>query len=221
MKKILSLLLVIALCMGSASAFSLKNLLKNSSKSTTTTSSSSSNSTSDILSKLGSLVSNATASSSFELTDLVGTWKYVSPAVSFESDNALQKIGGAAASTAIEEKLAPYYKTAGLTNLQLTVASDLTFTMKLKFGTLTGTIEKDSNNKLVFNFSAYGTISIGKISAQATKSGSTLNLTFDASKVVSIAKKVSAVTNNSTLTTATDLLSSYDGIYAGFKLSSK
>jgi hypothetical protein len=220
MKKILSLLLAVALCMGNASAFSLKNLLKSSSNTTTTTSSSKT-STSDILSKLGSVVESVTASSSFEVTDLVGTWKYVSPAVTFESDNALQKIGGAAASSAIETKLATYYKTAGLNNFQLTVDSDLTFTMTFKFGTMSGTIEKDSNNNLVFNFKAFGTVAIGKVSAQATKSGSTLNLTFDASKVVSVTKTISSVTNNTTLSTVSDLLSSYDGIYAGFKLSSK
>jgi hypothetical protein len=223
MKKFLSIVWLVALCSCSSQAYNLKDLVSGassvaSSATSTTTTTTSSSSSSDILSKLGNLVSNATASSNFEVSDLVGTWSYVSPAVSFQSDNVLQSLSGAAASTAIEDKLATYYKTAGLNNITLTVASDQSFTMKLRFGTLKGTISKDSNNQLVFNFMAFGAYSIGSISAEATKSGSTLNLTFDAKKVIEVAQTVSAVTNNSTLTSAISLLSSYDGIYIGFKL---
>jgi hypothetical protein len=222
MKKFLSIVWLVALCSCSSQAYNLKDLVNGASSvassATTTTTSKNSSSSSDILGKLGSLVSNATASSNFEVSDLVGSWSYVSPAVSFTSDNVLQSLGGAAASTAIEDKLATYYKAAGLNNITLTVASDQSFTMKLRFGSLKGTITKDSNNQLVFNFMAFGTYSIGSIAAEATKSGSTLNLTFDAKKVIEVAQTVSAVTNNSTLTSAMSLLSSYDGIYIGFKL---
>lgn len=165
-----------------------------------------------------STIQNATASSKFEASDLVGTWKYVSPAISFKGDNALANIGGAAAATTIENKLAPYYQKAGFQSSQLTVKSDLTFTWKIGAATLSGTIEKSNNTDLVFNFSAFGKLSIGKINCHATKSGSTVNLTFDSSKVLSIAQKVSSISSSSYFKSANSLLSNYKDMYLGVKL---
>ena len=91
--------------------------------------------------------------------------------------------------------------------------------MKLKRGSLKGTVSKDEQGNLEFNFSAFGKIKLGKVSAFATKSGNTLNLTFDVSKLISIVKSVSSVSGISSLNTISSLLSSYDGIYAGFKLN--
>lgn len=216
MKKILrTLLILIAAGCFTTNAYAtgdLKDLLNSVSKGT------GSSSTTDALGKLGDVISGLTATSNFDLKDLTGTWAYESPAVTFQSDNALQKVGGAAAATAIEEKIAPYYEKAGVTALVLTVKEDQSFTMALKRGTLSGTISKDSDGNLEFNFSAFGKIKLGKISAFATKSGKTLNLTFDVSKLISIVKTVASVANVSSLNTITSLLSSYDGIYAGFKL---
>ena len=171
------------------------------------------------LGSLGSVISNLTASSSFELADLQGTWDYQSPAVTFQSDNVIQKAGGAAAASTIEGKMAPYYEKAGITSLQLTVDAENNFTMKLKRGSLKGTVSKDEQGNLEFNFSAFGKIKLGKVSAFATKSGNPLNLTFDVSKLISIVKSVSSVSGISSLNTISSLLSSYDGIYAGFKLN--
>ena len=180
---------------------------------------SSSDNNSNPLGSLGSVISNLTASSSFELADLQGTWDYQSPAVTFQSDNVIQKAGGAAAASTSEGKMAPYYEKAGITSLQLTVDAENNFTMKLKRGSLKGTVSKDEQGNLEFNFSAFGKIKLGKVSAFATKSGNTLNLTFDVSKLISIVKSVSSVSGISSLNTISSLLSSYDGIYAGFKLN--
>lgn len=216
MKRIFHTLLVIlsAACMVQTASASgdLKDLLNS------VTSRTSENDASDALGKLGSVISGLTANSNFELTDLQGTWTYDSPAVTFQSDNALQKVGGAAAATAIEEKLTPYYDKAGIASLNLTVNEDLTFSMALKRGTLKGTVSKDEDGNLEFNFNAFGKIKLGKVSAYATKSGNTLNLTFDVSKLISIIKTVSSIANISSLNTVSSLLSSYEGIYAGFKL---
>ena len=177
------------------------------------------------LKDLGSMISNVTASNKFNLSDLNGSWAYTSPAVAFASDNALQKIGGAAAATAVEAKLAPYYQTAGLTSVAFTFADATdgsgatTFTMKLKVGTLKGTVEQTDDGMLAFKFSAFGKIPLGSVSAMATKSGSTLNLTFDVSGLINILTQVNKVTKQQSLDAILTLLSSYDGIYAGFKLS--
>ena len=119
----------------------------------------------------------------------------------------------------MEDKLAPYYKTLGLTRTSLTVDAEHNFTMKLGVAQLKGTIEKDDESgNLIFAFNAFGKVSLGKVSAHATKAGSTLNLTFDATRLVQILTKVAGVLNNATLKAVTDLVNSYDGIYMGFKL---
>lgn len=171
-----------------------------------------------LISKGVETVQNITASSNFEAKDLVGTWNYSSPAVSFKGDNALANVGGAAASTTIEDKLAPYYQKAGFQNSQLVVKDDLSFTWKIGSFTLTGTIEKPNDGNLVFNFSALGKVSIGKVECYATKSGSTVSLTFDASKILSIAQKISSISSNSTFKSVNSLLSNYKDMYLGAKL---
>lgn len=172
----------------------------------------------NILEGVSSTIQNATASNKFTLDELTGTWNYTSPGVQFDSDNSLQRLGGAAAATTIENKLSQYYKKAGVDKLTLTVDENHNFTMKFKHGTLKGTITKSSDDKLEFNFQAFGKINIGKVKCMATKSGSLLNLGFDVKRMISILQKVSAVAKNSSFTQLANLLSKYEGIYAGVKL---
>lgn len=206
---------IVSLSSMTVQAQSLKDILGGLAGSSDSTKTSSSNP----LGALGSVLGNVLANDKFTVDDIVGSWNYSSPAVSFQSDNALKKIGGAGAATAVENKLAPYYKTIGLTNTTLTVDADHNFTMKLGVAQLKGTIEKAEDGGLVFAFNAFGKISLGKVSAHATKAGSTLNLTFDATKLIQILTKVAGVLNNTTLKAVTDLVNSYDGIYIGFKLN--
>ncbi|MDE6463279.1 MAG: DUF4923 family protein, partial [Muribaculaceae bacterium] len=84
-----------------------------------------------------------------------------------------------------------------------------------------GKIEKDENDRLVFNFNAFNRISLGKLSANATKSGNTLNLTFDATRLINILTKVAGALNNNTLNALSSLLNSYEGVYIGFKLQQR
>lgn len=179
------------------------------------------NSGTDILGALGNFINNATASSSFSVDDLTGTWNYSGPAVSFQSENALQNIGGAAAATALEGQLEPYYRRLGFNRTSLTVDAEHNFTLRLGLVQLKGTVEKDENGQLQFNFSAFNRIPLGKVAANATKSGKKLNVTFDATRFVNILNRVSGALNNNTLSALTTLLNSYDGVYLGFKLESK
>lgn len=205
----------------SASAFDPKDLLSNLGKlkGDTTTTTSDSQSTGGVLGSLGSLIGNVVANNKFSVDDLVGTWSYSSPAVSFQSENALMKIGGAGAATAVENQLAPYYQRLGFTNTSLTVDADHNFTLKMGLLVLKGTVEKDEeDNGLVFNFNAFGKISLGKVKANATKAGKTLNLTFDATRLIQMLTKISSKLNINTLSTLSTLLNNYDGIYIGYKL---
>ena len=172
------------------------------------------------LDALGGILSSVTSTTNFEISDITGVWAYQSPAVSFKSDNTLSKIGGLAASAALEDKLAQYYDAVGLNTLEITINTDETFAMKVRGITLTGTVAKDGDGgNLTFTFSAFGKISIGAVSAMAEKSATNnLTLTFDVSKVITIIEKVSSIVNISSIQTLVALLQNYEDLYAGARL---
>lgn len=213
MKKILSILLVTFAFATTAHAFDLKDLLKGASQS-----SSSDSGNSSTASAIGNLLGHLLSDDNIETSELVGTWKYSAPAVSFQSENFLQKAGGAAAATSIEEKLSPYYKIAGIDAMELTIEADSTFTMKLKRGTLTGDITKSDDGNFIFNFKVAKKVKIGKMTTYITIAGNTMNIMFDVSKLATLLSKVSAISGNSTIKGVSTLLNSYDGICAGFKV---
>lgn len=210
----------------SAAGWDISDLLgKVSSASSDTTSTTQSGS-----SKTGSLggllsgVANALGlgSSSLTVDKMVGTWNYTNPAVSFKSDNFLLKAGGAAAAQQIESKLAPYYKTAGLTSLVLTIAEDSTFTFKARMANLSGTIEKNAETgNFIFNFKAFKKINVGSMEAFIVMNGNKMELTFDVSKLMTIVEKAGSLTGNSTIKGLSTLLQQYDGLTAGFELQRK
>ena len=171
---------------------------------------------------IGGLINKATSSTNFTVDDLKGTWLYDSPAVSFESDNVLKNIGGAGAAAAVETKLAPYYQKLGFTKTTLTVSEDHSFSLKLGLLILKGTVEKDESGEgLVFSFNAIGNKTLGKVKANASKSADTLNLTFDATRLIQVLTTISSKLNIKSLNTLSTLLNSYEGIYIGFKMKSK
>ncbi len=204
---------IIAASTLSASAWDLKEALGN------LKSGDSSSSVTDAISgALGGILS--TGKITFE--QLEGTWNYSAPAVTFKSDNLLKKAGGAAASGVIENKLAPVYKTTGLDQLTMTIDKQGAFSMKVRGITLKGTIQavedESSQANFKFTFSGLGK-SIGGINAYIEKNiTGSMTLTFDVSKLITIMEKISSVTNNSTISTLSKTLSSYDGLCAGFEL---
>lgn len=179
----------------------------------------SSDSTSTTISSIGSVISDVIGSQKVELKDLVGTWKYSAPAVSFKSDNLLQQAGGAAVASSIEQKILPFYTRSGITGLKVQFAEDSTFTMNVKKITAKGTISTDKSGNYVFSFQALGKVNVGTMTAYISKSYTNeLSLTFDATKLMTLVEKVANYSNNTTLKTASTLLNSYDGITVGFKL---
>lgn len=187
---------------------------------TTSTDSSTGTSTlGNILSQLGQTVSSLTSSDSFELSSLNGTWNYSAPSVAFKSDDALKKIGGATVATQIENKISPYYEKAGLNNIVLTFDKESNFVLKYKSISLSGTVTRE-DGMVVFNFKSQNLgINLGKISAICTLGSNQLSVCFDAEKFVSILNTASSLTGNSTVSTISSLINSYDGIYVGFKLT--
>ena len=214
-KVIICAVMALTMVCAEAQSFSLRDLFG---KKDAATENSADDNSDGILGALGSFIGNMTANKNFTVDDIVGQWSYSSPAVSFKSENALKNVGGAAAATAVENKLAPYYKTLGFTRTTLTIAKDHTFSMKMGIIPLKGTVEKTEDGRLEFAFTGITGRSIGKVDAVATKSGSTLNLTFDATKFIKVLTSVAGKLNISTLNTLASLLNGYDGIYMGFSM---
>lgn len=171
------------------------------------------------LSGLKGAVEGMIAKSDLTAADLVGDYKYSAPAVSLQSDNALQKLGGSAATGVIVDKLAPYYQKAGLTSMTATFREDGTCEFKEKKATVTGTYERNESGDFTFNFKAVKKIPLGKMNAHVEKIGKKLTLTFDASKLIKLVNAVASVSGQSSLQAAAKMLNSYDGLYAGFELT--
>lgn len=153
-----------------------------------------------------------------KLKDLTGDWEYVAPAVSFRSDNLLKKAGGAAAAAKIEKEIEPYYQKAGFTSLKMKFNADSTFVMKVKRAELKGSVTKNKDGQYSFEFRALGKIKLGSMTAYMSQSGKNVKLTFDVSKLISLVEKISAISGNTSIKGLSTLLSSYDGLNAGFEL---
>ena len=169
-------------------------------------------------SSIENVIGSVLGTDKVELKDMVGTWNYSAPAVSFKSQDLLKKAGGAAA-TAIENKIAPIYKKAGITSLKLTIGNDSTFTMNVKKVNAKGTISKGTDGNYIFHFQALGKVNTGSMTAYISKSATgAMDVTFDATKLIKIIETVAKYSNNATIKTASTLLQSYDGVTIGFKL---
>lgn len=173
--------------------------------------------TGDILS---SVIEGVFTKTNLTLEDLVGEYVSQGPAVTFKSENLLQKAGGIAGAATIESKLKPYYEQYGLTGMTLTVDSEANFAMKVKGMNLKGTVTKgDEEGTFDFNFTVLG-VKLGKFKAYVEKSGSTLKLMFDATKFKDIISAIAKFTGNSMASALSSILDSYDGACIGFKMVS-
>ncbi|MDE7412337.1 MAG: DUF4923 family protein [Muribaculaceae bacterium] len=169
---------------------------------------------------LGNLLEGVFSSSNISVKDLTGTWTSSGPAVSFQGDNFLEKAGGVAAAAAIESKLNPYFKQYGLNGAVLTVDNSGNFTLTVKKIKLKGTITETATKGVFdFNFQAFGSIGIGKMKTYVQKSYNSMDVMFDATKMMKLMTTLGKITNMSTIKTITSILDSYEGLCVGFKMS--
>lgn len=182
-------------------------------------------------------IGNLLGTSSVSAADLVGTWNYSQPAVAFESKNVLTNVGTAAASSAIEKKLATYLTKAGFTKgkVQLILnedkkngyvvynkkkvpvnwsvnGSDLT----LKVGT-SAINEKLSSTSKLTNLTKYNSFKMN-----VKKSGSELQVAMKADKLMSLLQSILSAagsTSSSSLSSIASLTKSIDGMYLGLKFT--
>ncbi|MCH5238934.1 MAG: DUF4923 family protein [Muribaculaceae bacterium] len=178
-------------------------------------SSSSSGGIGDVLS---GVIEGVFTKTKLSVEDLVGEYKAEGPAVTFKSDNFLQKAGGIAGAATIESKLKPYYEQYGLNGMTLTVDEEANFTMKIKSLSLKGTISpQDADGAFTFNFNVMG-IKLGGFKAYIEKSGRNLNLMFDATKLKTFISTVANLTGNSMAKAVGTILDSYEGACIGWKM---
>ncbi len=253
--KIAVLFLSFAGIVSTAGAQSVSDIIsKVKSATSSSSSSSSSSSTSSTASTISSIVDNLIGTSNVSAKSLVGTWKYTEPAVAFESESALSKIGGSVASSSIEDKMATYLSKVGISEGKFSIKfeSDGTFTATVNSKSVSGTytvsgsnitFDKESSasssssstsstsssklssalSKLKSSSSSDSSSSSGtKISANV-KLGTTLQITFEADKLLEFAKQFASAAGSasSTLSTISSLADNYSGMQLGMKFSKK
>lgn len=181
-------------------------------------SSTTNNATSGLLtSGLGSLLGALTGGSTVSQNDLIGTWKYKGADCVFKTENLLMKAGGEVAATQVETKVNEYLTKFGLTGSQFefTFNKDNTYTANIKGRALQGTYSYDAqSNKVTLTYLN----GLGTISPQVAKNGNTISLLYEADALMNFLTKVSAASNNATISTLSNLLKSYDGMLIGWEL---
>lgn len=187
---------------------------------TATDSSATATSTSGLGGMLGNLLSNVLSNDNVTVADMVGTWKYDSPAVAFESDDLLAKAGGAAAAATLETKLVDYYKKIGFDGMTLTVAADSTFTMKSKRLSMAGYLTQgEQPGQIQFHITLLSQIPLGTYTASVAILSNRMTVTFDTSKLMSMVNKIATFAGSKTLSTLNTMLQQFDGMEAGYNLT--
>lgn len=173
----------------------------------------------DLSSTITNVIEGVFTKTNLEISDLVGQYVSEGPAVTFKSDNFLQKAGGIAGAAAIETKLNPYYEQYGLNGMPLTIDSDGNFALTVMKLKLTGTIEKGSEEGTFrFNIVIGGKMKVGSFTAYVEKSGNNLNLMFDATKLKELISTVASFSGGTMVKTLSSILDSYEGMCVGFKM---
>ena len=148
--------------------------------------------------------------------DMTGTWSYTGSAIEFESDNLLQKAGGAVAANAAENKLNEQLARVGIKEGQMsfTFNTDSTFTAKVGAKSIKGTYSYDAstqNASLKF-------MKLIPLNAKINCTSANMDLLFNSDKLLKLITLISSKSNNSTLKTIGSLANSYDGMMLGFTL---
>lgn len=148
--------------------------------------------------------------------DMTGTWTYSGSAIEFESDNLLQKAGGAAAATVAEKKLDEQLAKVGIKDGQVsfTFNADSTFTSIVGKRTMTGTYSYDATDKVVH----LRYFKLLNMNAKVNCTSTNMDLLFNSDKLLKLISFISSKSSSTTLKTISSLADSYDGMMLGFAL---
>lgn len=218
MKKIVfaKVLVLAAMLMGSASTnaqINLGNILSGIAGKNGKGESSEASSASGLLSGLTSIFSKDKQAST---ENIVGTWEYSEPAITFESDNLLTKAGAGIASNKLEEKLQEQLSKIGIDKGAFTITfnEDGTFTETFGEKSIKGKWKvEDSKLNLVFGQKA--------IPINTQLNGNKLMIVTDATKILDLIKGIASKSSNSNIQTISTLMKGIDGMNAGLTLVKK
>lgn len=148
--------------------------------------------------------------------DMTGTWIYSGSAIEFESDNLLQKAGGAAAAAVAEKKLDEQLAKVGIKDGQVsfTFNADSTFTSTVGKRTMTGTYSYDATDKVVH----LRYFKLLNMNAKVNCTSTNMDLLFNSDKLLKLITFISSKSSSTTLKTISSLADSYDGMMLGFAL---
>ena len=148
--------------------------------------------------------------------DRTGTWTYSGSAIEFESDNLLQKAGGAAAAAVAEKKLDEQLAKVGIKDGQVsfTFNADSTFTSTVGKRTMTGTYSYDATDKVVH----LRYFKLLNMNAKVNCTSTNMDLLFNSDKLLKLIAFISSKSSSTTLKTISSLADSYDGMMLGFAL---
>lgn len=165
---------------------------------------------------IGDIVSDITN----QEINVEGSWEFEESAIEFESDNLLQKAGGALAANQLKEKMDELLEKVGIKkgSLEYTFNADKSFTSKLGNIPSRGTYEIDNENKSMTMKYIGGLMTT---ECKVKYSNDRLTLLFKADKLIDIVSSIAGAANVSSLNTISSLLESYDGCNVGFSLSKK
>jgi hypothetical protein len=171
----------------------------------------------DLKSILSGVVNAVVGDKATTETSIIGTWTYVGPDCQLKGDDLLKQVGGAAAGSEIEKKLASIYKKAGLNTITYTFNEDKTCSYTIKGKTVQGTYEFDPQTKTI-------TIKGGRLGVKTVANvvtvGSNMSFVFDADKLLSVVKSITGVASkfSSQASAIGKLVEQFDGMLLGFEL---
>lgn len=228
-KTILLLVMVFALSVnGNAQSFgSLFGKLK---EKISSSQSESGNSTADILS---GILGTVTGGKKLTVDNIYGTWNYDGTSCALESDEVLAEVGSKLVTVKVEEKINELLLKVGVKkgNASLVFEKDGTCSAVINGKTFAGTYVIGEDEKSILFTFMLGQINLNsKVELLADE----MNITFDANKVLTIVKNLSAAVSQysdskqvpssvastlATIKTISTLLEGFNGMRLGLKVS--
>ena len=169
--------------------------------------------TTDLLGRVLSYLLNGNTTSK---ESIIGTWKYSSPKVIFESENILAKVGSDIASEKVEKTLGDQLERVGfsLGKTALTFNADNTCSFTFGSRTYPGTYKYDNSTNRITITHAFG---VGNVKCTACKNGNELYLLFDSDKILTLINALGKSTISNT--SAASILNSYKGLKLGWSMT--
>lgn len=165
---------------------------------------------------LGGIASTVAGKAGLTSESVVGTWKYVQPAVKLESDNLLANLGGKVAASKVESQLKTQVDKYGLSKIgcSFTFNEDKTFSYSIGKLTRQGTYTVDTSKKQIIMKPR-----IGKTQTMSYElSGNNLSVYMEANGMMKLLQSASSLVSKASSNSALSLISSLSKQYNGMEL---